>query len=158
VRILDTRKTLPGLRALEKYAVRAGGGDNHRMNLGDGILIKDNHLEMLKSRGLTVKDVLKRVKERAPFRFKIEIEVTNPTEAREAAEAGADVILLDNMAVPAIREAVQLIKSRALIEASGGITIANARAIAETGVNFMSSGSITHSVKALDISLEFEKS
>jgi nicotinate-nucleotide pyrophosphorylase (carboxylating) len=158
VRILDTRKTLPGLRALEKYAVRAGGGDNHRMNLGDGILIKDNHLEMLKSRGLTVKDVLKRVKERTPFRFKIEIEVTNPTEAREAAEAGADVILLDNMAVPAIREAVQLIKSRALIEASGGITIANARAIAETGVNFMSSGSITHSVKALDISLEFEKS
>lgn len=158
VQILDTRKTLPGLRAVEKYAVEKGGGHNHRMNLGDGILIKDNHLEMLMSHGMSVKDVVKRVKERAPFRFKIEIEVTNMEEAREAAEASADVILLDNMEIPAMREAVKLVKGRSLIEASGGITIANARAIAETGVNFMSSGSITHSVKALDISLEFEKS
>ncbi len=158
VQILDTRKTLPGLRVLEKYAVVMGGGHNHRMNLGDGILIKDNHLEMLQSRGMSVKNVIDKVREKAPFRFKIEIEVTTPEEAREAAEAGADVILLDNMEVPAMREAVKLIKGRSLIEASGGITAANARAIAETGVNFMSSGSVTHSVKALDISLEFEKS
>jgi nicotinate-nucleotide pyrophosphorylase (carboxylating) len=158
VQILDTRKTLPGLRALEKYAVQAGGGHNHRKNLGDGILIKDNHLEMLLSRGMSVKNVVDKVREKAPFRFKIEIEVTNPEEAREAAEAGADVILLDNMNVGVMREAVKLIKGRSLVEASGGITVANARAIAETGVNFMSSGSVTHSVKALDISLEFEKS
>jgi nicotinate-nucleotide pyrophosphorylase (carboxylating) len=110
------------------------------------------------SRGMTIKDIVVRVRERAPFRFKIEIEVTSPEEAREAAEAGADVILLDNMDVGTMREAVKLIKGRSLVEASGGITVANARAIAETGVNFMSSGSVTHSVKALDISLEFEKS
>lgn len=158
LQILDTRKTLPGLRALEKYAVAMGGGHNHRMNLGDGILIKDNHLEMLRNQGFSIKEIIARVRGKAPFRFKIEIEVTTPEEAREAAEAGADIILLDNMEVPAMREAVKSIKGRALIEASGGITIANARAIAETGVNFMSSGSVTHSTKALDISLEFEKS
>jgi nicotinate-nucleotide pyrophosphorylase (carboxylating) len=107
---------------------------------------------------MSVKNVVDKVREKAPFRFKIEIEVTNPEEAREAAEAGADVILLDNMNVGVMREAVKLIKGRSLVEASGGITVANARAIAETGVNFMSSGSVTHSVKALDISLEFEKS
>jgi nicotinate-nucleotide pyrophosphorylase (carboxylating) len=158
VQILDTRKTLPGLRVLEKYAVQAGGGHNHRMNLGDGILIKDNHLEMLQSRGLSVREIVERARKKASFRFKIEIEVKTPDEAREAAEAGAGIILLDNMNVEAMRESVGLIKGRALIEASGGITIANARAIAETGVNFMSSGSVTHSVKALDISLEYEKS
>ena len=158
VQILDTRKTLPGLRVLEKYAVQAGGGHNHRMNLGDGILIKDNHLEMLQSRGLSVREIVERARKRAPFRFKIEIEVKTPDEAREAAEAGAGIILLDNMNVEAMRESVGLIKGRALIEASGGITLANVRAVAETGVNFISSGSVTHSVKALDISLEFETS
>lgn len=158
VQILDTRKTLPGLRVLEKYAVRAGGGHNHRMNLGDGILIKDNHLEMLQSRGLSVREIVERARKKAPFRFKIEIEVKTPDEAREAAEAGAGIILLDNMNVEAMRESVGLIKGRALIEASGGITLANVRAVAETGVNFISSGSVTHSVKALDISLEFETS
>jgi nicotinate-nucleotide pyrophosphorylase (carboxylating) len=158
VQILDTRKTLPGLRVLEKYAVQAGGGHNHRMNLGDGILIKDNHLEMLQSRGLSVREIVERARKKAPFRFKIEIEVKTPDEAREAAEAGAGIILLDNMNVEAMRESVGLIKGRALIEASGGITLANVRAVAETGVNFISSGSVTHSVKALDISLEYEKS
>ncbi len=158
VQILDTRKTLPGLRVLEKYAVQAGGGHNHRMNLGDGILIKDNHLEMLQSRGLSVREIVERARKKAPFRFKIEIEVKTPDEAREAAEAGAGIILLDNMNVEAMRESVGLIKGRALIEASGGITLANVRAVAETGVNFISSGSVTHSVKALDISLEFETS
>jgi nicotinate-nucleotide pyrophosphorylase (carboxylating) len=128
------------------------------MNLGDGILIKDNHLEMLQSRGLSVREIVERARKKAPFRFKIEIEVKTPDEAREAAEAGAGIILLDNMNVEAMRESVGLIKGRALIEASGGITLANVRAVAETGVNFISSGSVTHSVKALDISLEFETS
>jgi nicotinate-nucleotide pyrophosphorylase (carboxylating) len=156
VQILDTRKTLPGLRLLEKYAVRVGGGHNHRLNLGDGILIKDNHLAMLQSHGLDLKEVVSKSRREAPFRFKTEVEVTTPEEALQAAEAGAEVILLDNMSVENMRRAVGLIKGRSLIEASGNITLANVREVAETGVNFISSGSITHSVKALDISLEFD--
>lgn len=156
VEIMDTRKTLPGLRVLQKYAVRIGGGHNHRMNLGDGILIKDNHLAMLMSQGMSLKEILTRAKEVAPVRFKIEVEVETPEEALEATEAGADIVLLDNMSVEAMRKAVGLIKGRALTEASGGITLANVRAVAETGVNYISAGAITHSVKTLDISLEFE--
>jgi nicotinate-nucleotide pyrophosphorylase (carboxylating) len=156
VQILDTRKTIPGLRALEKYAVKAGGGKNHRMSLEDAILIKDNHLVSLRSQRLTTKDIITRARQKAPKNMRIEIEAKTPDEADEAANAGADIIMLDNMSLAEMRRAVQLIKGRSLIEASGGITIDKIRAIAETGVDFISVGALTHSPKALDISLELE--
>lgn len=154
VQITDTRKTNPGLRVLEKYAVKAGGGKNHRMHLGDSILIKDNHLSTLSRQGLSIKEILDRARQKADPKLKIEIEVKTPQEAVEAAEAGADIIMLDNMSLNDMRQAVQLIKGKALIEASGGITLEKVRAVAETGVDFISVGALTHSVKALDISLE----
>ncbi len=154
--ITDTRKTTPGLRALEKYAVRAGGGKNHRMHLGDGILIKDNHLVAARHRGLNIKQVIAEARYKAPPGLKIEIEVKSPQEAAKAAEAGADIIMLDNMNIEDMHKAVQLIRGRALIEASGGITLDKVRAVAETGVDFISIGAITHSPKALDISLELD--
>lgn len=156
VQITDTRKTTPGLRALEKYAVKAGGGKNHRMHLGDGILIKDNHLAMLYHHGLTMKDIIAKAIQEAPKKSEIEVEVKTPQEAVEAAEAGADIIMLDNMNITEMHQAVQLIKGRALIEASGGVTLDKVRAIAETGVDLISIGALTHSPKALDISLELE--
>ncbi len=154
VRILDTRKTTPGLRFLERYAVRVGGGHNHRFNLSDGILIKDNHIAAAAARGAGVREVVRLAKEGAPHTLRIEIEVINVDQAREALDAGADILLLDNMSLEAMREAVQVAKGRALTEASGGITLANVRAVAETGVDFISSGALTHSAPALDISLE----
>ncbi len=154
VHIMDTRKTTPSLRVLEKYAVRVGGGENHRMNLGDGILIKDNHLAALRSRGLSLKEIIAKAQQNAPKRLKIEVEVKTVPEALEAAEAGADIVMLDNMSLGDIRQAVKMIHGRALIEASGGITLDKVRAVAETGVDFISVGALTHSVKALDISLE----
>ena len=180
VRIMDTRKTTPGLRLLEKYAVRVGGGKNHRMNLGDSILIKDNHLAALRSRGLSLKEILAKARQNAPLSLRaapflllqgakrrsnlqakqtrIEVEVKTLQEALEAAEAGGvDIIMLDNMSLEDMREAVKSIKGRALIEASGGITPDKVRAIAETGVDFISVGALTHSAKALDISLELEQ-
>ena len=157
VRIMDTRKTTPGLRLLEKYAVAVGGGENHRMNLGDGILIKDNHLAALRSQGLTIKDIVGRARQNAPQRPKVEVEVKAVSEAAEAADAGADIIMLDNMSIEDMRKAVKCIKGRALIEASGGITRDSIRAIAETGVDFISIGALTHSAMALDISLELKK-
>lgn len=156
VKIMDTRKTTPSLRALEKYAVRMGGGENHRRHLGDGILIKDNHLAALRSYGLNIKEIVAQARHQALPGLKIEIEAKTVEEAVAAAEAGADIIMLDNMNLDDLRKAVQLIKGRALIEASGGITLANVRAVAETGVDFISIGAITHSAKALDISLELE--
>ena len=158
VRIMDTRKTTPGLRSLEKYAVRVGGGKNHRMNLGDAILIKDNHLVALRSRGLNIKEIIARARQNAPQQLEIEIEVRNMPEALEAAEAGADIIMLDNMNLSDMRRAAKSIHGRALIEASGGITLDNVRAVAETGVDFVSIGALTHSVRALDISLDLETS
>ena len=155
VRIMDTRKTTPGLRLLEKYAVRVGGGENHRMNLGDGILIKDNHLAALRSRGFTLREVVAKARQNASRQLKIEVEVKTPQEAEEAAEAGADIIMLDNMPLEDMREAVKSVHGRASIEASGGITLNKVRATAETGVDFISVGALTHSAKALDISLEF---
>jgi len=160
--IMDTRKTTPGLRLLEKYAVRVGGGRNHRMTLGDAILIKDNHLTALRRRGLkNIKQIIIEARKNAPSllgteRATIEIEVRTVAEAVEAAEAGADIIMLDNMSIEDMRQAVRLVGGRALIEASGGITLDNVRAVAETGVNFISVGALTHSAKALDISLELE--
>jgi nicotinate-nucleotide pyrophosphorylase (carboxylating) len=156
VYIMDTRKTTPGLRTLEKYAVLIGGGHNHRMHLADGILIKDNHISALHRQGLNISEIIARAHQKAATETKVEVEVKTLEEAVQAAEAGADIILLDNMSIEQMRQAVKLIKGRALIEASGGITLENVRAVAETGVNRISIGALTHSAKALDISLELD--
>ncbi len=156
VSVTDTRKTTPGLRLLEKYAVRAGGGKNHRMHLADGVLIKDNHLAVLRRQGKSIKEIIAQARQKVPPGTKIEIEVKTPEEAREASEAGVDIIMLDNMSIEDIRQSVRLIKGRALIEASGGITLNKVRAVAETGVDMISVGALTHSAKALDISLELD--
>ncbi len=156
VRIMDTRKTTPGLRSLEKHAVKLGGGENHRMSLGDGILVKDNHLAALRSQGLNIKEIIARARHNSPQRLPVEVEVGTVSEAVEAVEAGADIVMLDNMSVEDMREAVKSIHGRALIEASGGITLEKVRAVAETGVDRISIGALTHSARALDISLELE--
>jgi nicotinate-nucleotide pyrophosphorylase (carboxylating) len=156
VKVIDTRKTTPGLRALERYAVRAGGGANHRFNLSDGILIKDNHIAAAATRGLSILDVVREARANSTHMLRVEIEVETYTQCEEALAVGADVILLDNMTNEEMARCVRLTKGKALTEASGGITAANIRGIAETGVDLISSGSITHSAKALDISLEIE--
>jgi len=158
VHIMDTRKTTPGLRSMEKYAVRVGGGQNHRMNLGDGILIKDNHIAALHSSGLNLKEIVVKAREKAPKGLKVEVEVSTLQEGLEATEAGVDIIMLDNMNLEDMRQVAKSIQRRALIEASGGITLNKVRAVAETGVDFISIGALTHSVKALDISLELTSS
>lgn len=155
-RIVDTRKTAPGHRYLDKYAVRMGGGHNHRLNLADGILIKDNHIQALRSRELGLREVIQLALERASHTIKVEVEVETLEEVREAVEAGAPIIMLDNMPVALMREAVTLIGGRAVVEASGGITLDTVRAVAETGVDLISIGGLTHSAKALDISLDLE--
>ena len=155
-RLRDTRKTIPGLRTLEKYAVRVGGGSNHRPNLAQGVLIKDNHLAALAQRGLDIADALRLAREANPD-MRIEIEVTTVEEARRALDAAADEMLLDNMPPEQMREVVALAAARdprPALEASGGLTLENARQVAETGVDFISIGAITHSAKALDMSLE----
>jgi nicotinate-nucleotide pyrophosphorylase (carboxylating) len=156
VRIVDTRKTTPGLRALERYAVQVGGGQNHRFNLSDGVLIKDNHLAAGRARGLTLTHVVAAARAAVPHTHRIEVETTSYEQAQEAVEAGADVILLDNMGPPEMARCVQMIAGRALTEASGGVTLANVRTIAESGVDIISSGALTHSAPALDISLDVE--
>jgi nicotinate-nucleotide pyrophosphorylase (carboxylating) len=155
-RIVDTRKTAPGHRYLDKYSVRMGGGHNHRLNLADGILIKDNHIAALRSRGLNLKEIVKLALERASHTIKVEVEVTNLEELQEALEAGAHIIMLDNMSLDAMRQGVDVVNGRAILEASGGINMETARAVAETGVDLISIGGLTHSVKALDISLDLE--
>jgi nicotinate-nucleotide pyrophosphorylase (carboxylating) len=156
VRIMDTRKTMPALRLLEKHAVKAGGGENHRMSLGDGILIKDNHLAALRGLGLNLKQIVAKARQSSPQRLSVEVEVGTVAEASEAVEAGADIIMLDNMGIEDMRKTVKSIHGRALVEASGGITLDNVRAVAETGVDLISVGALTHSARALDISLELE--
>ena len=156
VKITDTRKTTPGLRLLEKYAVRTGGGQNHRLHLGDGILIKDNHLTALRALGIKIKDIIAKAKQNAPQGATVEIEVTTPQEALEATEAGADILMLDNMSPEEMRRVVNSIPSHVKTEASGGITLANVRAAAMAGVDVISIGALTHSVKAIDINLELE--
>ncbi len=154
-RILDTRKTTPGMRDLERYAVRCGGGHNHRFNLAAGVLIKDNHIAAAAQRGITdVGDVVLLARNSSPHTMRIEVEVTNLTQLSEALQGGADIILLDNMTPAQIREAVEKIAGRALVEASGGVTMETVREIAEAGVGFISIGALTHSAPALDISLE----
>jgi len=152
--ITDTRKTTPGMRLLEKYAVRVGGGRSHRAHLGDGILIKDNHLAALRSFGVGLKQAVEQASQRSTLN--VEVEVTSIDEAREALEAGADIIMLDNMPVADMRKVVQFAKGRALLEASGGITLKTVREVAEAGVDLISVGAITISARALDMSLELE--
>jgi nicotinate-nucleotide pyrophosphorylase (carboxylating) len=154
--ITDTRKTTPGLRLLEKYAVRMGGGKNHRFHLGDGILIKDNHLAALRALGMSLKDIVAKAKQSTPGGLKVEVEVDTMQEALDAAGAGADIIMLDNMSPDEMCYIVGLISSQVKTEASGGIVLANVRRAAMSGVNTISIGAITHSPKALDISLELE--
>lgn len=148
-KILDTRKTAPGLRLLDKYAVRVGGGVNHRFGLSNAVLIKDNHIEA--AGGIT--EAVARVRRNASHTLKIEVEVKNLRELNEALEAKVDIVMLDNMAVEEMREAVLHVKGRVPLEASGNVTLANVRQVAETGVNFISVGALTHSVKAADLSL-----
>jgi nicotinate-nucleotide pyrophosphorylase (carboxylating) len=156
-RILDTRKTTPGLRAMERYAVRAGGGQNHRFSLADAILIKDNHIVSARHRGAPdLAHVIADARAGAPHTARIEIEVTNLDELSEALEGGAEIILLDNMPVDEIRRAVEVTAGHAILEASGGVTLENAAAIAEAGVDYISVGALTHSAPGLDVSLEVQ--
>ncbi len=155
-KIVDTRKTTPGLRVLEKYAVRMGGGQNHRMHMGDAVLIKDNHIAALRKMGMSLTEIVKKAKTEAPKDMTVEVETTTPEEAREAAAAGATMIMFDNMSPGLIRKALALLPRGIKTEASGGITLETVRAAAETGVDIISIGALTHSVKALDISLELE--
>jgi len=156
-RIVDTRKTTPGLRASEKSAVRHGGGHNHRFGLTDGVLIKDNHLAAVGGADRVARAVCL-ARQGAPHTLRIEIEVTTLDELAQALEAGADIVLLDNMAIADLRKAVELTAGRALLEASGGVTLESVAEIAATGVDLISVGALTHSAPALDISLELDLS
>lgn len=149
-RLLDTRKTTPNMRIFEKYAVKVGGGYNHRYNLSDGILLKDNHIGAAGS----IKKAVQMAREYAPFVRKVEVEVENLDMCREALEAGADIIMLDNMTPAQMKEAVALIDGRAQTECSGNVTKENIRNIIDTGVDYVSSGALTHSAPILDLSLK----
>ena len=149
--LLDTRKTTPLWRSLEKEAVRHGGGRNHRFGLSDGILIKDNHIAAAGS----IKAAVRRAREGAPHTLRIEIEVESIGQLDEAIAAGADIVLLDNFTLDMLREAVAIGKGRVVLEASGGVSLETVRAIAETGVDFVSCGALTHSARAIDLTMEF---
>ncbi len=153
-RIVDTRKTTPLWRWLEKYAVRQGGGFNHRLGLYDAILIKDNHIRAVGG----IEKAVKRSRERAGHTLKVEVEVSSLTQLEEALAADVDIIMLDNMEIAEMEQAVKLVNGRALVEASGGITLDRVAAISRTGVDLISMGSLTHSVRALDISLDLGES
>ena len=153
VQILDTRKTTPGWRALEKYAVACGGGTNHRIGLFDLVMIKDNHLAALEG---DMAEAIRRAREKYPD-LKVEAEADTIEQAQTAAEAGADIILLDNMSCGDLRQAIELIDGRAETEASGGVTLETVREIAETGVDFISVGALTHSAPSVDIALDFDQ-
>jgi len=155
-RLIDTRKTTPGLRVLEKYAVRVGGGHNHRFNLADGVLLKDNHLAALRNRGLDLAEAIRAIKQRIPHTMNVEVEVTTLEQINAALAGRADIILLDNMSNAEMREAVRRIAGRALTECSGKVTLETVRERAETGVDLISSGALTHSARALDLSLEVD--
>lgn len=151
VKIVDTRKTIPGLRILEKYAVRAGGGINHRFCLSDGVLIKDNHIKAAGG----IKQAIERVRAQAPHTAKVEVEAETIAQVNEALNAGADIIMLDNMSCETMTEAVRIIGKRALTEASGDVHLDNVRNVALTGVDIISIGELTHTVKATNISMKF---
>jgi nicotinate-nucleotide pyrophosphorylase (carboxylating) len=150
-KLLDTRKTTPGFRAFEKYAVKVGGGFNHRFALYDMVMLKDNHISLVGS----IKEAVKQIRENVSPMVKIEVETNNLNQVQEALEAEVDVIMLDNMSIDEIKEAVKLINGKALTEASGNITLDNIKDIARTGVDFISSGAPIHSSKWLDFSLKF---
>jgi nicotinate-nucleotide pyrophosphorylase (carboxylating) len=154
VRLVDTRKTTPGWRVLEKYAVRVGGGANHRMGLFDAVLIKNNHIAVCG--GITA--AVTRIRSQVSHLTKIEVEASTLAEVREALAAGVEVIMLDNMDVPAIEEAARLIDKRALVEVSGGVTAANLQTLAATGVDLISVGALTHSARAVDLSMRIAHS
>ena len=151
--ITDTRKTLPGLRALQKYAVTCGGGKNHRFNLSDGAMLKDNHIDA----GGGITNAVNALRGKLGHMVKIEVETRDLAEVREALTAGADIIMLDNMSNEMMREAVEIIGGRAKTEASGGITLETIAEVAKTGVDIISLGALTHSVKAFDISMKMKK-
>jgi nicotinate-nucleotide pyrophosphorylase (carboxylating) len=150
--IVDTRKTAPGLRALDKYSVRMGGGRNHRIGLFDGVLIKENHIAA--AGGIHI--AISRARQQLPHTLKIEIETRNHDEVGQALAAGADIIMLDNMTLDEMAEAVRQVDGKALVEASGGVSLESVRGIAETGVDIISVGALTHSVRGADISLLFD--
>ncbi len=153
LKLLDTRKTTPGLRGLSKAAVRHGGGTNHRVGLFDGVLIKDNHIAAV---GGSVREALRRAKEHAPRLVKIEIEVTSLEQLQEAIASGADIVMLDNMSDAQIVEAVELANGRCQLEVSGGVTVERLPVLAKLGVDFVSMGALTHSARAMDLSLEID--
>lgn len=154
VKIADTRKTTPGLRGLEKWAVRLGGGYNHRFSLHDGILIKDNHLLVLAANDISLSQACRLAKQQAPHGLRISVEVETLAQVREALQGKADIILLDNMSPTKIQQVVKVIKSKALVEISGGITMENIRDMANTGADIISIGALTHSAPAMDLSLD----
>jgi nicotinate-nucleotide pyrophosphorylase (carboxylating) len=151
VRVLDTRKTIPGLRLAQKYAVGCGGGSNHRMGLYDGVLIKENHIAAAGS----IAEAVAQARRHAPGNIPVEVEVEDLREVREALAAGADILLLDNMAPATLREAVAITRGQAKLEASGGVTLETIREIAETGIDFISVGELTKHLRALDLSMRF---
>ena len=155
-RIFDTRKTVPTLRSLDKYAVRLGGGENHRKDLADGILIKDNHIEALTTQGATLGQVIRTCRSNIPDSMRIQVEVETVEHAREAIDAGAEILMLDNMSLADMRKVVSFTKGEAITEASGGISLETVRQVAETGVDMISVGALTHSARALDISLDID--
>ena len=152
-RIVDTRKTTPGLRILEKYAVRVGGGINHRTGLYDGVLIKENHIAAAGG----IKQAINSARAYIPHTLKIEVETETISQVKEALEAGAEIIMLDNMELGTMRQAVSIVNGRALLEASGGVSLETVRDIAETGVDIISVGALTHSARAMDISMLLER-
>ncbi len=154
VTLLDTRKTVPGLRRLEKWAVSLGGGANHRMSLSDGILIKDNHVVLLEAQGTTMAEACRQAKERGPRHLRVCVEAATLAHVAQALDGGADALLLDNMPPALVREAVDLVKGRVRTEVSGGITLENVRDYAATGVDDISIGALTHSAPAVDIGLD----
>jgi nicotinate-nucleotide pyrophosphorylase (carboxylating) len=154
-RIVETRKTTPGLRILEKYAVRVGGGNNHRHSLSDAILIKDNHLAALRAHSMSLAEIISLAQQKSAHTVTIEVEVETPEEAEQAAAAGADTVMLDNMSLEETRRAMGLVNGRCLVEASGGVRLDTVQDIATTGVDLISVGALTHSVKSLDFSMEF---
>ncbi len=151
VRITDTRKTTPGLRVLEKYGVRVGGGANHRFNLADGVLIKDNHIAACGS----IQKAVDKVREQIPHTIRVEVETDSLDQVKECLACGVDIIMLDNMSPEKMTQAVQLISGRALVEASGGVNLATVKAIAASGVDIISIGALTHSAPACDIGMDW---
>ena len=155
-RIADTRKTTPGLRAFEKHAVTCGGGHNHRFGLSDAVMVKDNHLAVLAGQGAEVSDAIRSARAQLPHTTKIEVEVDRLEQITPVLDGGADIIMLDNFSLPDLRAGVELIDGRAIVEASGNVTLASVADIAATGVNVISSGALTHSVHAIDLGLDLD--